>query len=222
MSGACTRVDGTGDLQANTIYGSDGVNLLNGGDNDTIYAAVVRDRKPNTRPFTYHLPGGDRVGLMTFFPELDEQGEVAQIGGMMMDATELYTARNELQEARIKSVPRRTMAPVHAHGRPSARIRIGRCVVDTDQKCQFDAAGEKIALTAMEYDLLYTFVSHPKRVLTCDQLLEMAHHQRWDPFDRPVDIRITRLRKKIEIDPAKPTVLRTVRGEGYMLVPDGE
>ena len=94
--------------------------------------------------------------------------------------------------------------------------------MDTDQKCQFDATGEKIALTAMEYDLLYTFVSHPKRVLTCDQLLEMAHHQRWDPFDRPVDIRITRLRKKIEIDPAKPTVLRTVRGEGYMLVPDGE
>ena len=50
----------------------------------------------------------------------------------------------------------------------------------------------------------------------------MAHHQPWDPFDRSVDIRITRLRKKIEVDPSKPRVLCTVRGEGYMLVPDGE
>ena len=50
----------------------------------------------------------------------------------------------------------------------------------------------------------------------------MAHHQPWDPFDRSVDIRITRLRKKIEVDPSKPRVLCTVRGEGHMLVPDGE
>lgn len=63
-------------------------------------AAIVRDRKPITRAFTYHLPGGDRVGLMTFFPVLDEHGEVIQIGGMMMDATELHAARRELDEAR--------------------------------------------------------------------------------------------------------------------------
>ena len=63
-------------------------------------AAVIANRKPVTRPFTYHLPGGDRIGLMTFFPVLDDQGAVTQIGGMMMDATELYAARNELQEAR--------------------------------------------------------------------------------------------------------------------------
>ena len=124
--------------------------------------------------------------------------------------------------SRIKAILRRTMAPVHAHGRPPARIRIGRCVVDIEQKTMFDDAGEKVPLTSMEFDLLYTFITHAKRVLTRDQLLEMAHHQRWDPFDRSVDIRITRLRKKIEVDPAKPRVLRTVRGEGYMLVPDGE
>lgn len=63
-------------------------------------AAIIRDRKPVTRPFTYHLPGGDRIGLMTFFPVEDEHGEVIQIGGMMMDATELYEARNDLQQAR--------------------------------------------------------------------------------------------------------------------------
>jgi two-component system phosphate regulon response regulator OmpR len=124
--------------------------------------------------------------------------------------------------SRIKAILRRTMTPVHAHGRPPARMRIGRCVVDIEQKTMYDDNGEKVPLTSMEFDLLYTLITHAKRVLSRDQLLEMAHHQRWDPYDRSIDIRITRLRKKIEIDPSKPQVLRTVRGEGYMLVADGE
>jgi DNA-binding response OmpR family regulator len=124
--------------------------------------------------------------------------------------------------SRIKAVLRRTMAPVHGHGRPVGRTRVGKCVVDMEQKTLFDENGEKVSLTSMEFDLLYTFITHAKRVLSRDQLLEMAHHQRWDPFDRSIDIRITRLRKKIEVDPSKPRVLRTVRGEGYMLLPDGE
>jgi two-component system phosphate regulon response regulator OmpR len=124
--------------------------------------------------------------------------------------------------SRVKAVLRRTMAPNHANGRPPARIRIGRCILDVEMKTMFDESGERVALTSMEYDLLYTFVSHPKRVLNRDQLLDLAHHQRWDPFDRSIDIRIARLRKKIEVDPAKPRVLKTIRGEGYMLVPDGE
>ena len=86
----------------------------------------------------------------------------------------------------------------------------------------FNDGGDKVALTSMEFDLLYTFLSYPKRVLTRDQLLEIAHQQRRDPFDRSVDIRITRLRKKIEIDPSKPRVLCTVRSEGYVLVSEGE
>jgi DNA-binding response OmpR family regulator len=75
-------------------------------------------------------------------------------------------------------------------------------------------------LTTMEFDLLRTFVNNARRVLTRDQLLEMAHHQRWDPFDRSIDIRISRLRKKVEFDPSTPTVIKTIRGEGYMLVPE--
>ncbi len=123
--------------------------------------------------------------------------------------------------SRIKAILRRTMSPLHAEGRPPARIRLGKCIVDTEQHRMFDDQGSNVPLTAMEFDLLYTFITHPKRVLSRDQLLEMAHHQRWDPYDRSIDIRITRLRKKIERDPAKPTVIKTVRGEGYMLVPEG-
>jgi DNA-binding response OmpR family regulator len=85
-----------------------------------------------------------------------------------------------------------------------------------------DDTGTKVPLTAMEFDLLYTLITHARRVLTRDQLLELAHHQKWDPFDRSIDIRITRLRKKVQVDPAKPRVLKTVRGEGYLLIPEGE
>ena len=93
-------------------------------------------------------------------------------------------------------------------------------MLDTETKALFDAAGERITLTAMEYDLLHTFVTHPRRPLNRDQLLDLAHHKKWDPYDRSVDNRIARLRKKIEVDPAKPEVIRTVHGEGYVFVPD--
>jgi len=124
--------------------------------------------------------------------------------------------------ARVKAVLRRTMSANLAAGRPAARVKVGRCVVDTELKVMFDENGEKVDLTAMEYDLLYTFITHARRPLNRDQLLELAHHKKWDPYDRSIDMRIARLRKKIEFDPAKPAVLKTVRGEGYMLVPGGE
>lgn len=148
-----------------------------------------------------------------------------RIVGLEMGADDYLAKPFEPAElrARIKAVLRRSMdAGLALNGRPQSRIRLGKCVVDLDQRCLFGEDGVKVALTSMEFDLLRTLIVHARRVLTRDQLLEMAHHQRWDPFDRSIDIRIARLRKKIEFDPAKPAVLKTVRGEGYMLVPSGE
>jgi DNA-binding response OmpR family regulator len=71
----------------------------------------------------------------------------------------------------------------------------------------------------MEFDLLLAFARHPNRVLSRDQLLELAHNRGWEPFDRSIDIRITRIRRKIEADPTKPQAIKTVRGGGYMFVP---
>lgn len=68
----------------------------------------------------------------------------------------------------------------------------------------------------MEFDLLKAFATHPNRVLNRDQLLELAHNRAWDPFDRSIDVRITRLRRKIEADPARPQIIKTVRGTGYV------
>ena len=148
-----------------------------------------------------------------------------RIVGLEMGADDYLAKPFEPAElrARIKAVLRRSMdAGLALNGRPQSRIRLGKGVVDLDQRCLFGEDGVKVALTSMEFDLLRTLIVNARRVLTRDQLLEMAHHQRWDPFDRSIDIRIARLRKKIEFDPAKPAVLKTVRGEGYMLVPSGE
>lgn len=147
-----------------------------------------------------------------------------RIVGLEMGADDYLAKPFEPGElrARIKAILRRTMSANLSAGRPAGRVKVGRCIVDTEMKAMFNEAGERVELTAMEYDLLHTFITHARRPLNRDQLLELAHHKKWDPYDRSIDMRIARLRKKIEFDPAKPSVLKTVRGEGYMLVPDGE
>jgi two-component system, OmpR family, phosphate regulon response regulator OmpR len=73
-------------------------------------------------------------------------------------------------------------------------------------------------LTAMEFDLLRAFAQNPNRVLSRDRLLDLAHNRNWDAFDRSIDIRIARIRRKIERDPTKPEVIKTVHGIGYIYV----
>ena len=70
----------------------------------------------------------------------------------------------------------------------------------------------------MEFDLLKAFAENPGRVLTRDNLLNLAHKRDWDPYDRSVDIRVGRVRRKIEVDPSKPAIIKTVRGVGYIYV----
>jgi two-component system phosphate regulon response regulator OmpR len=71
----------------------------------------------------------------------------------------------------------------------------------------------------MEFDLLKALIEHPNQVLSRDQLLTMTRNREWEPFDRSIDIRITRLRRKLEEDPAHPRAIKTVRGAGYMFIP---
>jgi len=78
-----------------------------------------------------------------------------------------------------------------------------------------------VPMTAMEYDLLRIFLANPNRVLSRDQLLDMAHSKEMEAFDRSIDTRITRLRQKIEVEPSAPQAIRTVRGAGYVFVPAG-
>lgn len=124
--------------------------------------------------------------------------------------------------ARVRSVLRRLGSGTSGARSPAAarEVRFGHCRLDLDRRRLLDAAGQTVPLTAMEYDLLATFARHPRQILSRERLCELAHNRRLEPDDRSIDIRITRLRKKLESDPARPTTLRTVRGEGYLFDPD--
>ena len=119
--------------------------------------------------------------------------------------------------ARIKSVLRRSTGAPAASG---PRVRMGRRVLDLEKRVLVDPAdGGEETLTGSEFDLLKLFAENPNRPLQRDWLLESAAHREMEAFDRAIDLRITRLRRKIEADPAHPDAIRTVRGVGYMFVP---
>ena len=121
--------------------------------------------------------------------------------------------------ARIKSVLRR-ISETPAAPRSAPQIRMGRRVLDLDRRVLIDPAnGNEDRLTASEFDLLKVFAENPNRPLNRDWLLEVTAHREVDAFDRAIDLRITRLRRKVETDPAHPDAIRTVRGVGYMFVP---
>jgi two-component system, OmpR family, phosphate regulon response regulator OmpR len=122
--------------------------------------------------------------------------------------------------ARVKSVLRRLRerpkeVPTSDEEKPEV-VRMGSCTLDLAAHRLYDASGGEIPLTSMEFDLLQAFARHPDRVLSRERLLELAHNRDGDVFDRSIDLRIARIRKKIEQDATKPQVLKTVRGAGYM------
>ncbi len=130
--------------------------------------------------------------------------------------------------ARIRSVLRRTRTmaepvptpPENGEGAPASRgVRFGRCLLDLDARRLFAPDGTEVPVTAMQFDLMEAFLNHPNRVLSRDQLLELAHKRGDEPFDRSIDIRIARLRRKIEEHPERPQTIKTVHGVGYIYVP---
>ena len=122
--------------------------------------------------------------------------------------------------ARCKSVLRRSSAKTT----PSRleRVRMGAHLLDLTKRELRDKDGALVAVTAGEFDILKIFAENPNRPLSRDWLLETTSHREMEAFDRAIDIRILRIRRKIEVDPARPTSIRTVRGTGYMFVPPAE
>ena len=99
------------------------------------------------------------------------------------------------------------------------RVRFGMKWLDHDTQTLVDDEGNEHPLARSEYQLLKVFAANPKRVLSRERLLELANAREGDPFDRSIDLRIHRIRRKIEPDPSRPSVLRTVRGGGYLFSP---
>ena len=146
---------------------------------------------------------------------------VDRITGLEVGADDYVAKPFDLREllARVRSVLRRVAAMPTKPTMPE-QVRFGRYILDLSGNSLATEQGESIALTSMEFDLLKVFATHPNRVLSRDQLLDLAHGRGAEPFDRSIDIRVTRLRRKIETDPNHPQIIKTVRGSGYMFAPD--
>ena len=132
--------------------------------------------------------------------------------------TKPYNPRELL--ARVKAVLRRARDGGGETATLGREVQMGKCRLNLDTRALYEADGTEVPITAMEFDLLRTFAERPNRVLTRDQLLDLAHNKEMEAFDRSIDTRITRIRRKIEIDPSKPDCLRTVRGAGYVYNPN--
>jgi DNA-binding response OmpR family regulator len=156
---------------------------------------------------------------------LTAAGEVIdRILGLEMGADDYLGKPVDLREleARIKAVLRRKGEPATTESVASSKTsaRFGDYTLHIDTARLEAEGGSEVQLTAMEFNLLKVFSENKGRVLNRDQILEQAHDRSWDPFDRSIDIRISRLRRKIEKNPSKPTIIKTVRGLGYIYDPD--
>ncbi len=122
----------------------------------------------------------------------------------------------------VGAAPRRPRPPLRPRA-PATRppIRFGTKWLDVDAQVLRDDDGNEHPLASSEFALLKAFAENPKRVLSRERLLDLAEARDREAFDRAIDVRITRIRKKIEPDPARPSVIRTVRGAGYLFSPDG-
>ncbi len=209
-------------------------------DGEAMRAEIERDL-PDVILLDVRLPGEDGLTLARFLRERYDVGIIMvtasgdvidRVVGLEVGADDYLAKPFDPREllARVRSVLRRQQARPPADAAAAeggaalpaaaARTSVGRCEIDLEARRLFDADGSELAMTAMEYDLLKVFLANPNRVLSRDQLLQRTRNREWEPFDRSIDIRIGRLRRKIEPEPSgEPRCIRTVRNAGYMYVP---
>ncbi len=211
-----------------------GYEIAQAGNGGEMRQALAR-RVPDVVLLDLNLGGEDGLSLARYLREHHDVGIIMvtaasdlidRIVGLEVGADDYVSKPFDPRElrARLKSVLRRvrgtTVGPAGANdGRGGKRAKVGRFMLDLEGHRLLDAAGQEVVLTSMEFDLLRVFTEHPNQVLSRDRLLTLTRNREWEPFDRSIDIRIARLRKKIEVDPDAPRLIKTVRNAGYMFLP---
>jgi len=204
--------------------------------------ALVAQAAPDLAILDVNMPGENGLSLARWLREshprvglvmLTTAGEaVDRIVGLELGADDYVPKPFEMREllARVRAVLRRTtieapaasaagaVAAPASSGSDSHRVRFGACRLDLDQRRLLAADDTEIEITAAEFDLLALLARNPNRPLSRDQIMEQAHNRGWDVFDRSIDLRIMRLRRKIERNPDRPEVIKTVRNVGYVFV----
>ena len=172
------------------------------------------------------LPGEDGLSIATRLKQtgglpiiiLSAQGEdIDRIVGLEVGADDYMAKPFNPREllARIRAVLRRGTP----RGNEAHIVSFGPFRLDFNAH-RLTQDGETVALTAGEFDLLSTLARHPNRVLDRDRILDILTGTERTPFDRSIDVRVTRLRSKIEPDPSSPVYIRTIWGKGYMFCPE--
>ncbi len=176
------------------------------------------------------LPGEDGLGLTRRVKAeagcpvimLSARGEdIDRIVGLEVGADDYLAKPFNPREllARIRAVLRR--GPAAGDEAANRTLHFGPFALDLDAQ-RLDRGDEEIPLTHAEFALLQIFAEHPNRALSRDQIMDWIKGYERDPFDRSIDVRVTRLRRKIEDDPANPVYIRTVWGQGYLFSPKGK
>jgi len=156
---------------------------------------------------------------------------IDRVVGLEVGADDYVTKPFDLRElaARVRAVLRR--APTDTEGRPAPRLQpatkhgarnivsFGQAFLDFDARCLRGRDGCEMPVTATEFEMLSTFARHPNKVLSRDRLLGDSAERGSSCCDRAIDIRVTRIRKRIEVNPTRPQIIKTVRSVGYVYVP---
>jgi len=194
---------------------------------------LLAKRLPDLLVLDWMMPGEDglsiarRLRAQPGFPPiimLSAKGEdIDRIIGLEVGADDYLPKPFNPREllARIRAVMRRHGGVAPAAADTARLVHFGPFSVNLDARV-LSRDGAEITLTTGEYELLEIFVTHANRALSRDWLMDQLRGFERDPFDRSIDVRVNRLRKKIEDDPAHPAYIRTQRGQGYLFVPQGK
>ena len=173
------------------------------------------------------LPGDDGLSLARQLRAVSDIGIIILTGrgetvdriiGLEMGADDYLPKPFHLREllARVKSVLRRASARGEAGKTPPQSAVFNGWKLDLTSRELKAPSGEEVRLTTGEFDLLAAFVGNANQVLSRDRLLDLARNRESGPFDRTIDVQVGRLRKKLEDDPQNPSLIKTVRGSGYI------
>ena len=191
--------------------------------------ARLARRRPDLVVLDLMIPGEDglsicrrlrRAGGPAILMLTDKSDEIARVVGLEMGADDYLVKPFGPREllARIRAVLRRVSERSGA-GASSRRFAFDRFVIDLDARQLTEEAGAPVSLTSGEFDLLACLVERPRRVLSRDQILDRMRGRGAEPFDRTVDMLVSRLRRKLAVASPGAELIGTVRNGGYLFTP---